>query len=93
MGNGFGFKVDVDVDVATGKVRAVYFRVRSGKVKETKEIEPGVVLADYGHDGLLIGIELLDRCEVAVFDRVTVDEPSNVQQFFRNAAPRELICN
>src|SRR5436305_13588604 len=40
-----------------------YLRVRAGDVAETQAIEEGVVYADYGHQGALLGIELLGPCQ------------------------------
>jgi hypothetical protein len=86
------FKVEVDVDDRTGRPRAVYFQVRTGTVAETREIKPGIAFADYSAEGLLLGVELLAACEVRLLDQITLNEPANVQQFLRSAAPRELVC-
>ena len=92
-GDRIAFKVDVDVDDTTGKARAVYFHIRTGSVDQTREVKSGVAFADYSHDGLLIGVELLAPCQVDILDQVTKDEPQNVRQFLKSNAPRELVCN
>jgi len=50
---------DVTTDVATGRIVAVYVRVRGGKVVRTLEVVSGRVFADVGADGGVVGIELL----------------------------------
>ena len=37
---------------------AAYFEISPGKIETTREIEPGI-MADYGAEGHLIGIEVL----------------------------------
>jgi hypothetical protein len=66
-------------------------RVRQGEVAETKEVQEGVVYADYDSAGSLLGLELLGPCPVAVLDGVAQSEPEAVKQFLRSAAPRELV--
>ena len=50
---------DVTTDVATGRIVAVYVRVKPGKVVRTLEVVSGRVFADVGADGGVVGIELL----------------------------------
>ena len=38
---------------------AMYIRLRAGKVIESEEVRPGVVL-DFGDQGQVLGIEMLD---------------------------------
>jgi uncharacterized protein YuzE len=58
--------VQITVDRAA---KAVYVRVRLGKVARTVEVEEGV-LADVDHLGLLLGFEILRPGHVKVFDRM-----------------------
>jgi uncharacterized protein YuzE len=44
------------------QVDALYIRLREGKISESDEIEPGLI-ADYGEDGKVMGIEVLDASE------------------------------
>jgi len=83
--------VETSVDDQTGRVIAVYLRVRQGDVAETKELEEGVVYADYDSAGLLLGIELLGPCQVEVLDRAGRSEPEPIKRFLMGAAPRELV--
>ena len=46
---------------------ALYIRMASGKVAETEEVHPGLML-DYNENGKLLGIEILDVSK-------TVDNP------------------
>ncbi len=85
------FRVEASIDDATGRVVAVYLRVREGKVAETKEIKDGFVYADYDAQSLLLGVELLGPCELEVLERVAEGESESVRRFLRGGAPRELI--
>lgn len=85
------FHLDVSIDDRTGKPRAAYLRVREGAVAETRELADGHANADYDADGVLVGIEFLAPCSVEVLDKITVDEPAPVQEFFRSSAPRDLV--
>ncbi|HEY8767686.1 MAG TPA: DUF2283 domain-containing protein [Dehalococcoidia bacterium] len=44
------------------QVDALYIRLREGKIRDSDEIEPGLI-ADYGEDGKVMGIEVLDASE------------------------------
>lgn len=44
------------------QVDALYIRLREGKISESDEIEPGLI-ADYGEDGKVMGLEVLDASE------------------------------
>jgi uncharacterized protein YuzE len=79
------------VNDRTGQISAVYLRVREGSVAETKEVKEGVAFADYDADGLLLGIELLGPCEVAVLHDLAEREPEPIKRFLEGTAPRELI--
>jgi uncharacterized protein YuzE len=84
------FRLEVSFSETTGEPVAAYLRVREGKVAETKELSEGVVFADYGADGFLLGIELLAPCEVAVIDRLAETEPEPVLRFLRKSVHRPL---
>ncbi len=85
------FRVETSIDDDTGDLVAVYLRVRAGDVAETKEVEEGIVYADYDSHGELLGIELLGSCDIAVLERVTANEPEAVKHFLRSGAPRGLV--
>ena len=85
------FRVETSVDDDTGGLVAVYLRVRDGEVAETKEVEEGIVYADYDSDGTLLGIELLGPCNIAVLEGVTANEPEPVKRFLRGGVPRGLV--
>ncbi len=85
------FHLEASVDDRTGKIAAVYLRVREGPVAQTKEIKEGVVFADYDEEGLLLGIELLGPCELGVLHELAHREPEPIQRFLQGAAPRELV--
>jgi hypothetical protein len=85
------FKLDASVDETTGRVVAVYLRVREGEVARTKEVKDGYAYADYDADGVLLGIELLGPCEVEVLDSISESEPEPVRRFLRGGTPHELV--
>jgi len=83
-------RADIEVDNKTGKVVAVYFYVRRGKVAETKEYVEGKALADYDRKGNLLGIELLGPCKVQVLDKISRREPASIKNFLRGSIPRDM---
>jgi Protein of unknown function (DUF2283) len=87
------FRVETSVDDRTGRVVAVYLRVREGKVAKTKELEEGLANADYDANGALLGIELLGPCPVDLLNRIGEGEAPAVQRFLRGAMPHELVCS
>ncbi|HUE17058.1 MAG TPA: DUF2283 domain-containing protein [Planctomycetaceae bacterium] len=89
MASPFSFGMSVEVDNRTGRILAVYFRVRKGKSAETKEFDRGKVFVDYNSRGELLGIEMLAPSTIAVLDRVTSNEPQS-RQFVRHSVPREM---
>jgi uncharacterized protein YuzE len=91
MNNDIAFRLDVSVCDRTGKVRAAYLQVREGEATETREVVEGRAFADYNSDGMLIGIEFLAPCKVDVVDKITIDEPEPVREFFRSTSPRQLV--
>lgn len=85
------FGLEVSFNATTGEPVAAYLRVREGSVATTTEVSEGVAFADYGADGLLLGIELLAPCSLAVMDQLGATEPEPVRRFLRGGPPRELI--
>jgi uncharacterized protein YuzE len=85
-------KFHVEVSYSdTGDPVAAYLRVRQGKVAETKEVSEGIAFADYSAEGLLLGVELLAPCRVAVLDRLAEKEPEPVRNFLRCGVRKEMI--
>ena len=87
--NRFSFRVSVETQNETGQVIAVYFQVRKGKTKKTKEYADGNVFADYDKHGQLLGIEMLAPCQAAVLDRIAKQAPA--KRFVRDAVPRGML--
>jgi hypothetical protein len=85
------FHLEVSFDGTTGDPIAAYVRVREGKRLETKEISEGVAFADYGAEGVLLGIELLAPCSPEIFDRLSETEPEPVRNFLRHGVRKEMI--
>jgi hypothetical protein len=86
------FRVEASFEQATGRVVAAYFSEGEGTVKETKEIEGGVVYADYDRLGRLVGGAVLGACEVGALARVAENEPEPVRRFLRDGLPCGLIA-
>ena len=84
------FKAEVSGD-RKGRVGIAYLRVREGKVAQTREIVDGSLNADYDQDGLLLGVELYGRCDLAALEGVAAGEPEEVRRFLTGAAPLDLI--
>ena len=87
----FSYRVSVETEDATGAVIAVYFQVRKGKAKVTKEYADGDVFADYDRQGRLLGIEMLAPCRASVLDRIAKHAPE--KRFVRNAVPRGMLVH
>lgn len=85
------FRLEVSYSERTGEPVAAYVRVREGKVSQTKEISDGLVFADYGADGDLLGIELLGPCPVEILEKLTVQESVEIRQFLQRGVRREMI--
>ena len=85
------FRLEVSYNETTGDPVAAYVRVRDGKVAHTKEISAGVAFADYGADGALLGIELLQPCRLEILEGVSETEPEEVRQFLRSGVRKEMI--
>jgi uncharacterized protein YuzE len=90
------FQITVTTDDKTGEVLAVYFYVRQGRVRETREFADGNVFADYDVNGRLLGFELLGPCKVSIVDQIAKSEPADVRkrtkQFIRNSAPSAMVA-
>jgi uncharacterized protein YuzE len=85
----FSFRVAVETHDLTGKVLAVYFQIRKGKTKVTKEYADGNAFADYDKHGELLGIELLAPCRASVLDKIAQQAPT--KRFVRDAVPRGML--
>jgi Protein of unknown function (DUF2283) len=85
-----GFQLEASVD-DTGRIVAAYLRVRDGQVAETKELQEGVAYADYDSQNMLLGVELLGPCEVAVLDALVGNEPESIRRFLSGGVPRGLV--
>ena len=90
------FAISVQINQETGDVLAAYFRIREGKAAEVREIEEGVVFANYSKRGELLGIELLAPCRVNVFDKIPLNLPKKARdatrRFIKSSVPRELVA-
>lgn len=86
------FKLEVSFNDGTGQPVAAYLRIRKGDVAETREVQEGVAFADYDNTGVLLGIELLAPCRLAVLDDLSQTEPESVRRFLRGGLPCELIA-
>jgi hypothetical protein len=84
------FHLEVSYNETTGDPTASYLRVREGEIAVTKEVSDGVVFADYGEDGLLLGIELLGPCKADVLEQLARPEPEAIRHFLREAVRRPL---
>ena len=89
----FQFNLIIETNLDTGKVTAAYFRIRSGRVADTREFARGAVFADFDRKGQLLGIEMLAPCRVSVLDRVAKNEPRPARTFLRSAVPREMVLS
>lgn len=61
--------MNVSVEIIEGKVLAVYFSVRDGKVAKTLEAGNGVQI-DLNSSGVLLGVELLNPASVNIVERI-----------------------
>jgi uncharacterized protein YuzE len=87
--NKFSFRVSIETNDQTGKVVAVYFQVRKGKTKVTKEYANGDAFADYDRRGNLLGIELLAPCRASVLDKIA--QQTSTKRFVRGAVPQGML--
>ena len=86
----FHFRVSVETRNETGEVLAVYFQVRKGKTKVTKERAGGNVFADYDKHGTLIGFEVLGPCRASVLDNIAGQ--ASAKRFVRSAIPQGMLA-
>jgi hypothetical protein len=86
----FSFRINVETHDQTGQVIAVYFQVRTGKVKVTREYADGNAFGDYDRHGRLLGIEMLAPCRASVLDNIAKHKPA--KQFVRNTIPRGMLA-
>ena len=58
---------------------ALYIRLREGRVAESEEVEPGIIV-DYGEDGEIVGIEVLEFSKRRRVDltRLVVEGPESL---------------
>jgi uncharacterized protein YuzE len=85
----FSFRVTVETHDRTGEVLAVYFQVRKGKTKTTREHADGNVFADYDRHGRLLGVEMLAPCRASVLDNIA--RQASAKQFIRRAIPHGML--
>jgi len=93
---GLNFGISITINDTTGEVVAVYFKVRKGRVHETREYAEGAAFADYNRRGELIGIELLAPCKVSIVDQLAANESAimrrETKRFMRKAGPRQMVA-
>ena len=87
------FKVSVSTDEDSGRLLAVYIRVREGQVEETVEVDEDRAFADYDAAGQLLGVELLAPCSVQVLDNLAAKEPAEVREFLHSCPPRAMVLS
>ena len=85
------FNLRVSADEETGRLLAVYLRIRDGKVAETVEVEVDRTFADYDADGQLLGVELLAPCSIKVLDSIAQRESEDVRDFLHSSPPRSMV--
>ena len=85
----YSFGISVEVDNSTGEISAVYFQIRKGKSAQIREFDNGNIFVDYSADGELLGIEMLAPSQIAVLDKITVNEP-DTQRFVHRSVPRQM---
>jgi uncharacterized protein YuzE len=90
------FQISISTDDATGEVLAVYFHVRTGRVRETREFANGNAFADYDVNGRLLGIELLGPCRVSIVDKIAEKEPVEIRKmtknFMKKSGPSAMVA-
>jgi hypothetical protein len=74
-----------------GRSRSTCERAKEG-LPRPKKVKEGLAYADYDAEGLLLGVELLGPCEVAVLDGVADKEPEPVRRFLKGGIPRGLVA-
>jgi len=81
--------VSIETEDQTGEILSVYFHVRKGWAKTTKEYVEGIVFADYDKEGKLLGIEMLAPCEITVLDQIARSQ--RVKKFVHRSIPRGML--
>ena len=80
------FALEVSVDDKTGGMVARVLACPGGSSGRDHGSAEGIAYAYYDDGGLLLGLELLGPCQVAVFDRLGQSEPDPIKRFLK--APR-----
>lgn len=66
------YSLTIEIDDPERELFPVYIQIgREGKHAVTKEIIEGAVFADYGTKGELLGVEMLEPCDVSVKDIIS----------------------
>ena len=73
----------------TGEILSVYFTVRKGKTKVTKELVDGLVFTDYDKDGKLLGIEMLGPVQIGFIEKLPRN--NRVRNFVKESIPRGML--
>ncbi len=84
------FGLSVETEDHTGELIAVYFQIRKGRVRTTKEYVDGLVFADYDKNKKLLGIEMLGPCKITVLDKIAQNE--RVRKFVKKSIPRGMLA-
>lgn len=91
----FHFGLQTTVDDETGALISVYFQIRHGRVKETREFADGLAFADYDASGHLLGIELIGPCSVKVVDQLAANEAvmfrRKTKEFMIRSGPAKFV--
>ena len=89
------FAMHIEVESSTGRMLAVYFQIRNGKVASVEEFQDGAAIANYSRDGYLLGVELLGPCKIQFLDKIAKHAPPGVREkakkFFRSSVPVEMV--
>ena len=89
------YKISIETDGETGETLSVYFQVRSGRSRQTREYADGSAFADFNSRGELIGIELLAPCRVSIVDKIAKDETTDFRRqtknFIKQSGPRAMV--
>jgi hypothetical protein len=89
------FALHVEIERDTGRMLAVYFQIRSGKVASVEEFADGAAIANYSKDGYLLGVELLGPCKIQLLDKLAKHAPPGIREkakrFLRSSVPVEMV--
>lgn len=86
------FQVNIETNRETGEILAVYLKIREGKAAKVREFAGGNAYANYARNGLLLGIEVLGPCEIAVLDSITARE-TKAREFVRKSIPVRMLAS